>query len=74
MVPVSLIVLELVLNGWVFAFLMIMILVTSPLWFPLILIWWPVLIIVKLLLKYTSIWSYVRPLVIEQAYYLLYNY
>lgn len=77
-VPFGLIVLELVLNGMVcssfFTFLLALFVLTSPLWIPLLIIWWPVLVIVKLLHKYTSINSYTWALFMHVAYYMLYNY
>jgi len=77
-VPLCLISLEIFLNviafGSVVNGVVLLLIVTSPLWVLLFLFWWPMILLVTCLLKFTSIYSYTCSLLWHSLYHMLYNY
>jgi hypothetical protein len=78
LVPLGLISLEIFLNviafGTVINSLIVLVLVTSPLWVLLLMFWWPVLLILLAILKFTSISTYIHSLLVHSLHHMLYRY
>lgn len=77
-VPLLLISLEIILNvialGSVINGIILLLVITSPLWLLLFLFWWPMIIVVFMLLRFTSISTYTRNFFMHGVYNLLYKY
>lgn len=78
LVPLVLISLEIFLNviafGTVINSLIVLVLITSPLWMLLIIFWWPVILVFLAILKCTSISTYIHSLFVHSLHYMLYRY
>lgn len=68
-IPLCLISLEIILNvlavGTVVNGLLLVLIVTSPLWILLIICWWPVILAFACLLKFSSIRLYISKLITQ---------
>lgn len=57
------------INAFIF-----LVVVTSPLWILLLLFWWPMFIVIALLVKFTTVRTYMTQFLTHYAKYILYNY
>lgn len=77
-VAVSLVMLEIFLNllaiGTAINALIFLIVATSPLWILLLIFWWPMILALALLIKFTSVRTYLIQFFTHYAKYVLYNY
>lgn len=77
-VAASLILLEIFLNllalGTAINVLIFLIVVTSPLWILLLIFWWPVILTLGFMIKFTSVRTYLCQFFTHYAKYVLYNY
>jgi len=77
LVPVLLIVLEIVLNVMAFTSVcngvLILLIITSPLVMILFAFWWPMVICVALLLKFTSVKSYTYNLLLNALHHIMFK-
>ena len=77
-VAVSLVLLEIFLNllaiGTAINALIFLIVATSPLWILLLIFWWPMILALAFLIKFTSIRTYLIQFFTQYAKYVLYNY
>lgn len=78
LVPLVLISLEIFLNviafGTVINSLIVLVLLTSPLWVLLLMFWWPVLLVLVAILKCTSIGTHIHSLLVHSLHHMLYRY
>jgi|LauGreDrversion4_2_1035121.scaffolds.fasta_scaffold199071_1 hypothetical protein len=78
LVPIILISLEIFLNvvavGTVINGIVLLIVLTSPLWILLLMFWWPVLIVLGVLFRFTSINSYLKSLMLHSLNHMLFKY
>ena len=76
--PLALICLEIILNlicvGTAVNGFLLVLLFTSPLWVLLFVCWWPMLLIIVILLKFSSLRIYVGRVTTQFVQYLLYKY
>ncbi len=77
-VAISLVSLEIFLNlllvGTAINAFILLVVITSPLWILLILFWWPMIFVAALLLKFSSVRTYMSQIITHYAKYILYTY
>jgi len=75
---VTLVLLEIFLNllaiGTAINAIIFLTVVTSPLWILLLIFWWPMILVFALLIKFTSVRTYLIQFITHYAKYILYNY
>ena len=77
-IPICLITLEIFLNivvvGTAVNAFLILLIVTSPIWLVLLVCWWPIMLGILFMLKFSSLRTYATNLVTSCMHYLLYTY